>query len=307
MSFGFDLKPLARSIEKFVLINPPVVMKGRGGELDVVVGYRRILALKSLGLEKATCRDLSNSDLSTLDLLLLNLSDNLATRRFNDVEKGMILDRLILHVPRTEILDHYMPLLNLPSRESTLNIYLKLEELDYNIRVLFAENGLSFKTIQAFLEMDINSRAVIFKWLSNIKSNFNQQVQFIEYTSDISIREEKTISELLREKEFSEILEDNKLNNPQKAKLVLGVLKARRLPSLSRAEKIFQKNISGINLPDGAKINHPPFFETHDYRLEILFKNGKELKEKIDSLSNINELERIGDPWDETDDENLQH
>ena len=89
MSFGFDLKPLIHSVETFGLINSPIVTKDREGSVEVVVGYRRILALKHLQWKQIPCRDLSHAGFSPLDLLLLNLHDNLTTRLFNAVEKGM--------------------------------------------------------------------------------------------------------------------------------------------------------------------------------------------------------------------------
>ena len=52
MSFGFDLDPLIRSIEKCGLLFPPFVAKNESGKMDVVIGFRRILALKSLKWDK---------------------------------------------------------------------------------------------------------------------------------------------------------------------------------------------------------------------------------------------------------------
>ncbi|NIR16796.1 MAG: ParB N-terminal domain-containing protein, partial [Desulfobacterales bacterium] len=46
------LKPLIRSIEKFGLINSPIVTKDSEGRMEVVAGYRRILALKHLQWEE---------------------------------------------------------------------------------------------------------------------------------------------------------------------------------------------------------------------------------------------------------------
>jgi len=140
----------------------------------------------------------------------------------------------------------------------------------------------------------------ILAWLKKIKFNFNQQMQFTEYIKDISIKEEKSIAQILLEKKLLKLLEDKKLNNPQKAKHVLNHLRFRCFPRLIDSEKTFKKNISRLNLPKNVRIQHPPFFETPNYRLEILFRNGKELKEKIGFLSNLGHLESVGDPW-ETD------
>lgn len=300
MSFGFDLKPLIRSIEKFGLINTPYVVRDTKGKWVPVVGFRRILVLKSLQWKKIPCVDLSDLGLSVLDLILLNLHDNLTTRKFNDVEKGMILYRLTPHTIRDEMLNYYMPLLDLPSHEPTLDLFLKLEELDTIIKRSIAEGTVSLKTIKQILDMSYESCMSILTWLNKIKFNFNQQLQFIEYIEDISIKEEKSITQILEEKQLLKLLEDTKLNNPQKTKHVLNLLRSIRFPRLTDSEKTFQKNISRLSLPKDVRIQHPPYFEAPHYRLEILFKNGKELKEKIGFLSNLDHLQMVGDPW-ETD------
>ena len=89
MSFEFDLTPLIRSIEKVGFINLPLLIRNEDKTLDVVLGFRRIKALKSLGWEKIPCKIFSESEMSPLECLLLSLNDNLATRTFNEVEKAM--------------------------------------------------------------------------------------------------------------------------------------------------------------------------------------------------------------------------
>jgi ParB-like chromosome segregation protein Spo0J len=299
MSFGFDLKPLIRSVETFGLINSPIVTKDREGRVEVVAGYRRVLALKHLQWEEIPCRDLSHAGLSSLQLLLLSLYDNLATRQFNEVEKGMILSRLSPHVSRDEILRDFMPLLDLPSHEPTLEVFLRLEELDQSTKESLVHARISFQTVKALVQLDPESRATLLECITATKLNTNQQKQFIAYTIDISSRERKKISKLLKEKELLDIFKSKNLNNPQKAKLLLNFLKSRRFPSLTRFEKAFQEKTASLGLPDGITICHPPFFEDPDYRLEILFKNGEGLREKIDALGKVSGLGSLGDPWKE--------
>lgn len=299
MSFRFDLGPIIRSIEKWGLIFPLFVIRNASGKMDVVVGFRRVLALKSLKWDKAWMVDLSGKKLSSLDLLLLNLHDNLAVRSFNDVEKGMILTRLKPHLSEKELREEYLPLLGIPARGSTRRVYENLEKLDYEIRVSLADGTLSFKTIKAFLDIDPESRAVLFEWIINLRFNVNQQGLFIETALNISMKEETSIPQLLRETPLSEISENEKLNNPQKAGRVLAYLRSRRFPLLSRSEKAFEQKISNLGLPDSVKISHPPFFENPDYRLEILFNNGRTLGKTIKALARLNDFEGIGDPWEE--------
>ncbi len=299
MSFGFDLKPLIRSVEKFGLINTPIVTKEKEGRVEVVAGYRRILALKHLQWEEVPCRDFSDAGLTSLQLLLFNLHDNLATRPFNEVEKGMILNRLIPHVPKEEILSHFMPLLELPSHEPSLEIFLRLEELDYSMKESLVYARISFQTAKAFVDMDTESRSALFEWIASMKLNSNQQSQFIAYAADISIKEQRRIAQIFEEKQILELLNDKNLNIPQKAKSLLNILKCRRFPLLTRSEGAFQKTVSRLGLPEGISVHHPPFFEGPDYRLEILFGDGEQLKEKVDALGKVSGLGSLGDPWQE--------
>ena len=297
MSFGFELEPYMKSIQKIGLIHTPLVKRNGAGGIDIIIGYRRIMALKSLHWKKVPCVDQSDAGLSPREVLLLNLYDNLTTRVFNEVEKGMILHRLMCHFSAKEVLADYMPLLHLPSHSATLDLFLKLDTLEITLKNAIVNGTLSLKVAGILFEIDPESRASILKLILNLKFNFNQQLQLAEYITDLSIKDDISISEYLSEKKFLKIIKDKKRNNPQKVKLILDILRARRFPLLTRSERTFNKRISNLDLPIGVKIKHPPFFEAPDYRLEILFRSGKELKEKIDSLSQTDGLTKIGDPW----------
>ena len=299
MSFGFNLDPLIHSIREFGLINAPIVVKKGKGRVDVVLGFRRILALKHLQMKKVPCRDISDSGLSSLQLLLLNLHDNRVTRTFNDVEKAMILTRLVPHVLRQEIIEQYMPLLDLPSRESTLDLFLSIDGLPHFGKEQLAKGALSVPAIRALLEVEPCLRAELLEKVLNLKLTFNQQLKFIEMTVDICARDRIGISELFSKASFAGIQENEKLNLPQKAKALLELLRSIRFPLLTRSEKSFRKTISALGLPQGTRISHPSFFEEADYLLEVPFKNGKQLKERIRALENLDGRETLADPWQE--------
>ena len=299
MSYGFALSPLIRSIQEFGLINLPIVVRQGEGRVDVVSGYRRILALKNLQIGEIPCRDTTDSGLSPLQLLLLNLHENCVTREFNEVEKAMILARLVHHIPREEVIHSYMPLLSLPSRESTLDLFLNMEGQSHPIKRALAKGEVSVKAFEALLEVESGFRSGLIKSMLDLKLTFNQQLQFIELTVDICTRDGIDIPELFNQASFVGIMENEKLNLPQKTKTTLGLLKSIRFPLLTRSEESFRKAVSELGLPDGTRISHPPFFEGPDYRLDVPFKNGRQLKDRINVLNNLDGLEALADPWQE--------
>ena len=299
MSFGFDIKPLAQSIDRVGLVNCPLLIENKNAKLTLITGYRRIHALKNLGWDMIPCRVLSESEVSPLECLLLNLYDNLATRNLNEVEKGMVLNRLNSQVPGKEMFEIYMPLLELPSNESALLFFIKLEqELDTEIKKYLVQKKISLQTVKILLKMESDERSHVFNFMSNLKFNINQQKQFIDNIIDLSAIENKPVYELLNEPSLKKILVNKHSNNPQKAKAILRLLRGRRFPSLVKAEKGFKKKVSSLNLPKSATIHAPPYFEEPHYRLEVLFKEGKELRETINRLAMTQDLDGLGDPWE---------
>ena len=229
MSYGFNLDILCESIRKVGLLNPPLVARNEKGRFDIVAGYRRILALKALGEPKVLCKEVTSVLPSPLERFLVNFYENVALRKFNDIEKAMILERLRRYVQKEEILASFMPLLSLPSHEGTLEFYLKLVNLEESFQNAISQEEISLKVAKALLELDRDSQQVLFHWIGILKFNFNQQMKFIEYVQDISLREKMTIPQVLSEGSLLKMLKNPRLNNPQKAKGVLEILRASTL------------------------------------------------------------------------------
>jgi len=302
MSYGFSLESLQHSLKKVGLLNPPLLLESREGALDIIAGYRRIAALIELGHKNIPCRILKGHDLSPLDALLTSFYDNLATREFNPVEKGMVLRRLSYYLSGQEILSNYMVLLDLPAHQSTLETYISFDkDLDISIKEDLACGSVSEQTARALLGMVPGERRAVGDLFSKIKFNINQQKQLIELLIDISRITGDPIAKTLGEEQFQGILSSHSLNMPQKGRALLGLLRRKRFPTVTHAEETFKSKISRFHLPGNIRIQAPPYFESNYYRMEILFKNGVELKETIDHLSGLKGLQSLKDPWEGSD------
>jgi hypothetical protein len=300
MSFDFDIRPLVLSMKNVGMLNPPTLLKTRQARLIIVIGFRRILAAKALDWDAIPCRIISDADISGLDCLRLSLFANLAVRKFNDIEKGMILRRLSQHIGNDVIRTEYMPLLDLPAHEPTLQLYLRIDrELEDKIKQALVDHQISLNTVKHLLIMDKDARSCVIEFFLKIKFNFNQQRYILEYIYDISNSTKTDIRSVLNEDIFKNICSDKNMNDPQKASSVLRALRVRLFPRLSKAEEVFKKKVSKLKLPENVSINPPLYFESPLYRLEALFKDGEELKNKIMQLNGIKEISDLGDPWEE--------
>jgi hypothetical protein len=299
MSFHFDLFALARSIKEVGLINTPLLRKNDDGTLNIVLGFRRIKAFQSLGREEVPCRIVPESHMAPVDLLLLSLNDNLATRSFNDVEKAMVISRLSRWLQKNDIVENYMPLLKLSAQESTRAFYCRIEdELNEHIKTSIINGGFSLHAVKLILQMDDEAKHVIFKLMTDLTFNFNQQKQLIDYLDDLKYIKDCSVSDILEIKSISNIRTHSRLNIPQKVNALLRELRSMIYPKLMDAEQSFKRMVSALDLPQGIKISAPPFFEAPHYRMEIEFETGEELSEKIEQLKKERGLDELYQPWE---------
>lgn len=296
MSFNFNLEPIKSSIDKFGVLNPPYLIKKSDNNFIAVAGYRRLLAVRELGWQDIVCQILPDN-FHPLKALLLNLNDNLLHRQLNNIEKGMILQRLTGFIEIEEIVANFMPILDIPANRQTLELFLSLEELEDTVKVSVAMERLSLRIAGLIRSIGKDDRLKINDLFTSLKWSFNQQWETIQWIIEIASREGRPIKEIVDERQIIEVLNNDRMNNPQKVKAIVKILKDRRFPSLLETEKLFKIGISNLSLPSGVKIIPPPFFEGIDYKLEIVFTKGEELKEKLTELSNLYGLERITDFW----------
>ena len=301
MSFGFDLHPLCESIRNIGLLNPPCIGMGEKGEIEVITGYRRLLALKKLGWPEVTCEDLSFVLPSPRERLLFAFYENLASRVFNPVEKALILRRLEPLLDKEDILKRMMPLLSLPAHEGSFTFYAELAEMNNAFKDAVAGGRLSLNTAKSLMDLEPESAGCAFQCMINLTLNFNQQIQFIDIMNDLSIKERQSFARILEAEPMAAILENKHLNKPQKAKKLLEELRTRRYPRWRAAGRRFQENMARLSLPEGTKIDHPAYFEAPGYRLEVQFQDGAELVEKLRRLSQMSGLGELRDPLDEHD------
>ncbi|MBW2001168.1 MAG: ParB N-terminal domain-containing protein [Deltaproteobacteria bacterium] len=296
MSFHFNLEPLKASIEKYGVINPPYLLRNPDNNFLVVAGYARLMAVIELGWHDIVCHVLPDS-FSRFNALLFNLNDNLIHRQFNTIEKGMILQRLTCFISTEEIVTNFMPILGIPSNKQQLELFLGLDELEERIKISIAIEQLSIRVAGLLRHIDKNDRLKINNLFTSLKWSFNQQWETIQWIKEIASREGCSINKIINSKDINEVLHNTTMNKPQKVKAIVRILKFRRFPSLSKAEKLFIKGVSNLSLPLGVKIIPPPFFEGTDYKLEVTFRKGEDLKEKLANLCNVPELKHIPDFW----------
>jgi hypothetical protein len=299
MSFGYDPAPLQHSLLNAGMVNPPIVREEINAKATIIAGFRRIHAARSLGWKSVPCRFVSRSEVGDFEGLMINLHDNLTVRTLNEIEKGMVLSRLAAHLGTEDILSRFMPLLGMASHYPLYRLYLEIEKgLSVEEKEYVAQGSVSFTALKAAIAFEPNSRIALLRTLHELRLNINQQLQFLDYMLDLSNSNHKSIVEMLKEPPLGDLCGQTSINRPQKARAILNYLRSIRLPALSQAEQGFKASVSRLNLPGGVRIEPPPYFEGPELKMEIRFRDGRDLKKKVDHLAQIQTLKTIGPPWE---------
>ncbi len=294
-SYGFDLEPLINSIKEVGIINPPI-LKREKDKFIIVTGYKRILALKKLGQKRVEGRILEED--SSLRCLLISLHDNVYTRQLNEVEKAILISKLSHYISPEDVIKTYLPLLGLPKRRDTYELYLWISKLEDETKILIASGRMSIKAAHLMWEWELSEEdiGIYTKLMEKLKFSFNEQIQLIEYTQDICRKGNISLAYLI--KEVEEIIENKNLTNHDKVKKIISILRRKNFPMLCEAEDLMNKKICELRLPEDIRIKVPLYFE-EPYKIEISFKEGKELRQKLFKLLD-KKLEQIKAPWKES-------
>ena len=299
-SYGFNVSHLVDSIQQVGLINPPILKKAEDS-LVLIAGYKRVLALKKLKWSRVEGLIILE-DIPPLKCLLINLHDNISTRKLNEVEKAILISKLAEYMKPEQVVENYFSLLDLPKYMPMYNLYIWIaNSLSKKIKDQLASGDISLKTVRFMYENEIpcDDIEIYGDLMLKLKFSFNEQMQLIEYTQDICRKEGIKLKQLFEEKEVKDIIESKSLTNRDKSKKILNLFRKKNFPKLYHAEDVFKKRVQRLNLPSGVELKAPPYFESPYYKLEIAFRDGHELKRKLLDIINTEGIELVGDPWKE--------
>jgi len=286
LSYGFDLKPLKESIRRIGLINPPLLRKRPDGRYQIVCGYRRMSALRELGIYSVHCRMIP-PETSDEACLLLSLHDNISRRELNPIEKSTALNRLLSYYSEEKIVRDFLPLLKLQPHATQFKTYQPLCLLDRGIRDAVIDGIIDVQSALRLSRLDPESRECLARLFISLRLSVSKQAEVITTVAEIGLRDGVSLRTVTGDPDIQSTLTNDKLNRPQKGDAVLRLLREKRYPRLTAKERQVKGILGKVKLPPGASITPPPFFENDRYCLSLYFTGWQELREKLNLLDTI--------------------
>ena len=284
--YGRNSDVVEDSIRKVGLINPPILKKNPDTEetYSVICGYQRILACKKLGQLSIDARVIDGPN--DEETLLLVLHDNLASRGFNEIEKGIVLKKFLdIGYSYDRLAAEITLLLEIPPNKNIIEKYLSVLRLDNEIKQSIARSELELERAFLLITLDDAEREVVYRFLFKESiTNTNEAKEPIRNLLDLKLIKKMEMEELLLSDEISHIISDNKSNKRQKGEKLCSLIKSMRYPSIRMKEDEFDKSCRELKLDNDVRVNHSRYFEGDEIRITLKAFNEEKLGGNLERL-----------------------
>jgi ParB-like chromosome segregation protein Spo0J len=286
ITFGPLPHKLLLSIQTVGLIEPPLLQGKKNGLFRIVCGGRRLAVCKKIGLNSLSCRVLPSS-YEHQRCLLLAIYDNVAQRTLNPVEKSLVLAKMSNYLEEPQLIDEFMPLLDLEPSITLFNRYLGLHDLEEVILNSLAAGRLNERIAFALATQEQGDRFAYLHLLEELPFSVSVQEEIIETVEEIARKDNLTPEQILSSKEVRALQQASKRPARQRAQEIRKHLQARRNPRLTARRERFAREARDLNLPSGVRLVPPPYFEGPKWILECTFERAEELASRLRHVAQL--------------------
>lgn len=280
IAYFFSLENLIRSIQRIGLINPPVVTF-RDERVIPVTGWKRLLACKKLSLSSIpvfVCRE--KDDLTAFRLAV---SENLANRDFNLVERAEIVKKLLAFgEAEQKIIREYLPLLGSPPTFDYFELYQKISRMSKAVKSLVHEKDMALGVVERLVRFSPRERVFLLPLLEF--SSQNKQKELLDLVKEISLKHGIPVMDIFCAAELKTVIDSQVFSPGQKADRIRMLLRKRRYPLLSTRQEAFESSRGKMGWPRNIQICPTAFFEDEEAHVQFSFKTKKEYLSKLSFL-----------------------
>lgn len=249
----------------------PVILLDRKPQMAIVCGFRRVRALKQLGMPRVFARILPEKDIDISKTFELALWDNLSHRQLDPLEKARVLFKLkhTCDTPDHKLISVYLPILGLAPNNNVLRNYLLLNEIHPDLRRCLIEGRLTHSSLEYLAELPTHAQEYMASFMSRIRLSASLQKKLLSLLDDLGAQTGAAFDSPLGSPQMMAILEDAGLSPFQKGEKIYDSLYRFTHPRLSETIDRFAAQRRRLNLPGSIQVNAHPFFEEPGVRVEF--------------------------------------
>lgn len=293
---------LLSSIRTTGVVTPPWLrLKADGAAYQVVMGFRRVSALRQLGSDSVCARVIEDGEFSDLELMESALLENLSNGPLDPMEISRVFSRLRLFGASVDSLaTRFLPLLGLRSSDSTVERYLSLIDLPDDITSAISSGEVSLDLIERVeRHFDGDDGTRVIRLILDLRLGVNRQRELLRLLDEIGRRDEVDVAHILADHQLSSIMEETGANLPQKAQALIAALRNIRAPETMALAGKARERIRRLGLDKSIGVEVSPYLEERLIRISFGFRSPEEYGKILDDLIASGESGEIAELMDE--------
>ncbi len=281
-----DLGPLAASIKRSGLLNPPILASTDNSHYIIICGFRRVAACRRLGWDRVDARFVSPGT-SAKACAVAAIADNCTQRELNLFEQARAVKLLTNTLPEGADIVQVAGQVGLPMAASVLARIRSLCDLPLKLQQGIIEATLSLPMADRLGRMDGEDALEAYGLFCDIRAGLNVQRELLDYAEESARREGVKLVDILKSAPVMEIRSSDELDRAGKRGRIRKLLKVRRYPALAEAEAKFQKRSFALGLSPEMKLLPPAGFEGPNYVLSLKFSSLEQLREQKNTIGQM--------------------
>jgi ParB/Sulfiredoxin domain len=292
--FSMDPPPetLVQSIRELGITHPVLLAPADKG-YQIVCGHRRVACARLLKLETVPAFVLEDAP-TPAEILKRNLFENRAQRTYSDIEKGMIVHKLVqAKIAEAEIIQDYLPLLDL---ERSKKLFVDLQQCaTFAPSLISLLHGLNLplRVFSILFRWDANDQAAAKTLLDTLRPGVNKCRELLELTAETAVKGGVPPLAILNREKIQTPLNDADLPINKKYDTIHRQLRLWRYPVLTDLQKQVYRAIDQLKLDGKIKLRTPENFESDQFKIELQFNTREELVAQVEKLFRVTDAEAL--------------
>jgi ParB-like chromosome segregation protein Spo0J len=277
---------LLESVRQIGQLSPVCLLARNEAGLAVICGFRRLWALRSLGHPDVLARIWYEREHTDLELFRMALWENLSHRELSPLEKARVLASLKNHcgVQHDQLVEIYLPVLDLAPHKNTLRAYLALHDLHPQLREMLNDGRITLASAERLARAPLSLQSKMSLVLERVRWSASLQRETLDLLEELAAIAESDPDEILSGKEITETVHDTSLSPFQKGERIHKFLYRKRNPRLSKTEEQFRAREQELSLPANIRVSPTPFFESPEIRVEFSVRSPRDFRDTSKAL-----------------------
>lgn len=279
-----DIPPgpvLIQSFEESGILHPPIVQQTDNGSFNLICGQRRLYAARHYFRQVSLACLVIQSALPPSAFFLFILTDQQTNGLLSPMEAAFFLHYCLDKMEEKQIAELFLPRLGYKKQTALIHKLTRLTALEQIIQQHIHAGLISDKTAFELLTLSPEDRLSLALLFDYLQLGSGKQNRLLMLSRDLALRSHTTISSLLKQQEFLEVLTHQEMNVPQKSHLILELLQKQVYGRSIDAELEFKEKVKKLQLPGNYEITHSLNFEKDEVYLTETFPDWESCQKHV--------------------------